>query len=103
MLPDEYDTLSDLLCDSDLYPIVDEEEFHFDKFDYGVPIPIDRLTTAKKVEQAFKALPADAGKDRIAALYAGVESGGGKGPASEKLKELVKGLGRFDGNELRAL
>ncbi|EIE51208.1 hypothetical protein C357_10327 [Citreicella sp. 357] len=103
MLPDEYDTLSDLLYDSDLYPIVDEEEFHFDKFDYGVPIPIDRLTTAKKVEQAFKALPADAGKDRIAALYAGVESGGGKGPASEKLKELVKGLGRFDGNELRAL
>lgn len=103
VLPDEYATFSDLLCDSDLYPIVDGEELFFDKYDYGVSIPIDRLTTAKKVEKAFAALPADAGRDRIAALYAGVEAGGGKGPASDKLKELVKGLGSLDGNDLKAL
>jgi hypothetical protein len=103
VLPDDYGTFSDLLCDPVLYPIVDGEEFFFDKFDYGVPIPIERLTTARKVERAFNALPADAGRDRIAALYAGVEAGGGKGPATDKLKELIKGLGRFDGNDLKSL
>lgn len=33
-LPDEYDTLSDLLCDGDLYPIVNGVEFAFDRDHY---------------------------------------------------------------------
>lgn len=103
VLPDEYATFSDLLCDSDLYPIVDGEEFFFDKHDYGVPIPIDRLTNARKVQRAFEGLPASASRDRIAALYAGVESGGGKAAAVAKLNELVKTLDRFNANDLRAL
>lgn len=64
-MPDGYETLSDLLCDTDLYPIADGEEFFFDKFDYGVPIPIERLTTARKVERAFDALPAEAGRTAL--------------------------------------
>lgn len=107
VLPDGYDSLSDLLCDPALYPEIDGEELTFDPADYGVEevIELEWLSNAKRVERAFKAVVENdnAGADHYAALYAGVEKAGGKDKAVAKLDELMKAQGLHDANTRKAL
>lgn len=110
VLPDEYRTLSEALCDPSLYPDeVDGEEVEPPQpSDFGaeVAIEIAYLASTRAVKKAFKAALGDdhAGDDHFAALYAGVAKSGNKQKVREKLDELMLTIkDRFDGNARRRL
>ncbi len=107
VLPDEYETLGDLLCDDSMFPSIDGKDLTFDPCDYGVVEEIDILwlSNAKQVRNAFKAVEENdrATDDHYAALFAGVEKAGNQRRASEMLAELMKGVERFGTNKLRNL
>lgn len=86
------ESFSALLCDLMFYPSeVDGEAVTVDRADYlDEEIRIDWLKTPAAVNRAFKALPANAGADHLAAIYAGICKAGEGGKAVAKWSELVK-------------
>lgn len=92
------ESFSTLLCDPMFYPSeVDGETVMVDRADYvDEEIRIDWLKTPAAVGRAFKALPANAGADHLAAIYAGIIKAGERGDAVGKWGELAKG--RIDMN-----
>ncbi len=86
------ESFSALLCDPMFYPSeVDGETVMVDRADYvDEEIRIDWLKTPAAVNRAFKALPANAGADHLAAIYAGICKAGEGGKAVAKWGELVK-------------
>lgn len=107
VLPDEYSTLSQLLCDSSFFPEIDGEAFEFDPADYGVieKVELKHIGTPRKLEKAFKAVIKNerAGDDHFAALYAGMKMAGNKGPTVKKMNELMLTVTRFTANDRKAL
>lgn len=91
-LPDG-ESFSSLLCNPLFYPSeVDGEAITVDRADYvDEEIRIDWLKTPAAVGRAFKALPANAGADRFAAIYAGIVKAGEGGKAVEKWGEMAEG------------
>ncbi|MCL6283629.1 DUF5906 domain-containing protein [Ruegeria sp. 2012CJ41-6] len=85
-------SFSTLLCDPMFYPDeLDGETIAVDRADYvDEEIKIEWLKTPAAVKRAFAALSANAGKDHLAAIYAGILQGGERQKAVEKWNELVK-------------
>lgn len=87
------EAFSALLCNHMFYPSeIDGEVVTVDRSDYvDEEIKIGWLKTPVSVARAFKALPANAGADHFAAIYAGIVKAGDRGDAVTKWGELVKG------------
>ena len=107
-LPDEYDTLSEMLCDPSFY--ADEvlgEPVDIHPTDFGVvqKLEIPFLSNAIQVKRSYEAVVKNdrAGADDYAALYAGVKKAGSKKKAVEKLDALMIDGGEHNGNERTAL
>lgn len=107
-LPDDYDTLSEMLCDPCFY--ADEvfgEPVDIHPTDYGVTeeIEVKFLSNAVQVKRAFNAVSKNprAGDVHYASLYAGVEKAGSKQKAVEALDALMVGAGKHDSNKRKAL
>ncbi|WP_288940989.1 primase-helicase family protein [uncultured Roseovarius sp.] len=96
------ESFSALLCDPMFYPSeVDGEEIAVSREDYvAEEIKIDWLKTPAAVGRAFRALPANAGADHFAAIYAGICKAGEGGRAVAKWGELAKG--HLDANRRKA-
>ena len=108
VLPDEFENLSQLLCDPMLYPDeVDGNAVEINPSDYGATISVEviYLSTPMKVEKAFNAIVdnPNVGDDHFAALYAGIGLAGNKAGAVKKLEILIKEDGRYKGNDLTRL
>lgn len=101
-LPDDCQSFSALLCDPLFYPgEVDGEPVTVDRADYvDEEIKIDWLKTPAAVGRAFKALPANAGADHLAAIYAGICKAGEGGKAVAKWGEMAKA--HLDSNRRKA-
>lgn len=89
----EGESFSALLCDPMFYPSeIDGEAVAVIRTDYvEEEIKIGWLKTPVAVARAFKALPANAGADHFAAIYAGIIKAGERRDAVGKWGELVKG------------
>jgi len=89
----EGESFSALLCDPLFYPTeIDGEAVAVIRTDYvEEEIKIGWLKTPVAVGRAFKALPANAGADHFAAIYAGIIKAGERGDAVGKWGEVVKG------------
>lgn len=85
------ETFSGLLCDPAFYPSeVDGEPIAVDRADYvDAEIRIDWLKTPAAVKRSFAALPANAGRDHYASIFAGIIKGGERGKAVSKWNELI--------------
>ncbi len=107
VLPDEFSTLSEMLCDEIFYPEIDGKTLEVHPSDYGATkeIEIEFLSTAKKVEAAFQkaADNNNAGDLDFVALFAGVAKAGNKSAAIKCLKELLKSDGRYNNSEIASL
>lgn len=107
VLPDEFSTLSEALCNEIFYPEIDGETLQVHPSDYGATKKIDLkfLSTLKKVEVAFKnaAENEQAGDLDFISLFAGVAKAGNKSGATKRLKELFKADGRYNNSELVSL
>lgn len=102
-LPEGYDSLSELICDPMFYPdaVGGEEVEAVNRADYiETRLIVHKLTSVVAVKRAFAAISANASEDDYALLYAGVMRGGDKANAVDTLAELMKGVGRFDANDL---
>ena len=101
-LPDDCETLSDLLCADYLYPNdIGAEVFKEDYIDF-TPV-IEHLKTPEAVKRAFKNVSERASEDAYAALYAGVQKSGSRQKAQVTLDELMRGVGAFNANDLKRL
>lgn len=107
-LPDEYETLSEMLCDPCFY--ADEvfgEPVDIHPTDYGVVehIEIKFLSNAVQVKRAFKAVSENprAGGAHYASLFAGVEKAGSKEKAVAALNTLMSESGKHDANKRKEL
>ncbi|TMV06976.1 hypothetical protein FGK63_12730 [Ruegeria sediminis] len=91
IMPDG-ETFSALLCSPLFYPSeVDGEAITVNRADYiDEEIEIGWIKTSVAVKRAFKALPANAGADHFAAIYAGIVKAGERGDAVAKWGELVR-------------
>ncbi|MEO9971800.1 MAG: primase-helicase family protein [Roseibium sp.] len=107
VLPDEFNTLSELLCDEMLYPTIDGTTISVTPADYGavIDVPVVYLTTPKKVEDAFKRVAENdsSGEADYVALFAGVAIAGNRSTAVARLRQLLKDEGRFNANEVASL
>ena len=102
-LPDGYESLSDVLCDTAFYPDeVDGEPVELTKFHFGIerPIEITSLASPGSVSRRFKKVDLD--DHEIAQLYASIEWAGGKKAAYDRLDELLTEAG-YDGNARKRL
>ncbi|UWQ38471.1 hypothetical protein K3552_05535 [Leisingera aquaemixtae] len=107
VLPDEFNSLSELLCDEMFYPEIDGKTISVNPADYGavIDVPVPYLTTPKKVEDAFRGV-SESGNSSEAdyvALFAGVALAGNRTTAIERLRQLLKAEGRFNANEVASL
>ncbi|UWQ46875.1 primase-helicase family protein [Leisingera aquaemixtae] len=107
VLPDEFNTLSELLCDEMLYPTIDGKTISVTPADYGavIDVPVVYLTTPKKVEDAFKRVTENdnSGEADYVALFAGVAIAGNRSTSVARLRQLLKDEGRFNANEVASL
>ncbi|MEM6890546.1 MAG: primase-helicase family protein [Pseudomonadota bacterium] len=107
VLPDEYSTLSEMLCDDLFYPEIDGQTLCVHPTDYGAKPKVDilYLGSPKKVEDAFQAVRSNdhAGDADFAALFAGVAKAGNKAAALKRLENLFSEDGRFNKNEVTRL
>ncbi|GAA6198706.1 hypothetical protein NBRC116598_41510 [Pseudophaeobacter arcticus] len=107
-LPDEYESLSEMLCDPCFYADqVFGEPVDIHPTDYGVveKVEIKFLSNAVQVKRAFKAVSENprAGDAHVASLYAGVEMAGSKEKAVAALDTLVVDAGKHDANKRKEL
>ena len=106
-LPDEYRSLSEMICDEIFYPEVEGRSVSPHPQDYGATYSarVEFLGTPRKVEQAFADTCGGprSGEEDYAALFAGVELGGSKGLTMERLLELIKSEGRYNSNDIARL
>ncbi|MDE4141914.1 DUF5906 domain-containing protein [Phaeobacter gallaeciensis] len=107
VLPDEFNNLSELLCDEMFYPEIDGKTISVNPADYGavIDVPVAYLTTPKKVEDAFKGVSESgrSGEADYVALFAGVALAGNRSATIERLRQLLKNEGRFNANEVASL
>ncbi len=107
VLPDEFSSLSEMLCDEIFYPEIDGETMTVHPSDYGAAqkIEVAFLSTPKKVEAAFHKVAANenAGDLDFVALFAGVLKAGNKSSAVKRLKDLLKADGRYNNSEIASL
>ncbi len=106
-LPDEYNSMSEMLCDDLFYPEIDGQTLCVHPTDFGAKpnIDIPFLGSPKKVEDAFQAVKNNdhAGDANFAALFAGVAKAGNKSAALTRLEKLFSEDGRFNKNEVARL
>ncbi|WP_299406110.1 hypothetical protein [uncultured Roseobacter sp.] len=106
-LPDEYNSLSEMLCDDLFYPEIDGQTICVHPTDYGATPKIDItfLGSPKKVEDAFRSVKSNdhAGDADFAALFAGVAKAGNKSAALKRLEKLFSEDGRFNKNDVSRL
>ncbi|MEP3845555.1 MAG: primase-helicase family protein [Paracoccaceae bacterium] len=107
VLPDEYSSLSEMLCDDLFYPEIDGQTICVHPTDYGAEQSIDIpfLGSPKKVEDAFQTVKNNnhAGDTDLAALFAGVAKAGNKSAALKRLEQLFSEDGCFNKNEVSRL
>ncbi|MEM6384655.1 MAG: primase-helicase family protein [Pseudomonadota bacterium] len=106
-LPDEFSSLSEMLCDELFYPEIGGEclEVHPSQYGAKPTVEIGYLSTPKKVEDAFQALVDDqnAGDREFAAVFAGIAKAGNKAGAVKRLNELLTKDGRYNNREVASL
>ena len=108
VLPDEYSSLSQVLCDPVFYPEIDGlEPPSISPEDYGAkyaPI-IEPLKSPDQVQDAFDQLAqnTEAGDAHYIAVCAGVAIADNRRLAVKKLDDLLKGTAGYNGNEIASL
>ncbi|MGR3608144.1 MAG: primase-helicase family protein [Sulfitobacter sp.] len=107
VLPDEFNTLSELLCDEMFYPEIDGKTITVTPADYGavIDVAVSYLTSPKKVEDAFLSISENdnSGEADYVALFAGVALADNRSAAVERLRQLLKDENRFNANEIANL
>ena len=107
VLPDEYISLSEMLCDDLFYPEIDGQTICVHPTEYGATpnIEIPFLGSPKKVADAFQTVKSNvhAGDADFAALFAGVAKAGNKSAALKRLEQLFSEDGCFNKNEVSRL